>query len=162
MPTDKDPNLQAELLRSRQDSISDGLFESGVAGRLIEGARSFGGAKVDLSGFEMWGKLFVPSYVTVADGEHTERELSLAAITPSPKANSNTVTYVGVGSVDEVGILHPYPGIDEADAAAVFAAANSIEGLREEGSLPGLQPNLLSIHNPSTAIMAPRAKSPGV
>jgi len=73
MPTDKDPRTPAELLHSRQASISDGLFETGVA-----------------------------------------RE----------------------------------------DAEAVFNAAQSIEDLRDEGSLPGLEPNLLAIHNPNTAIMA--------
>jgi len=156
-PTPPSPNqtnfeLQEVLLAEEQARISGELFEQGAASRIMGDATPMRGAVADLQGLSQLDKLFVPSFATVQDDEHTERVLSLVAVTNSQDGRGRSFTYRPVGRVDNTNTLYPYPNIEAADAEAVHRAAQQLEKAQADGLLTNLDANLLSIDNPRTGI----------
>lgn len=148
--------LQKEFLDEEQRRISAELFESGVTSRIAGVAKIATGALVEVTGLGQLDKLFVPSLGKVRQGDREEQELSLVAITADDAKQSRSFSYLKLGRIDSAGILFPYPGIPIDDADIVHSAALQLVQAKQEGLLPNLNYDLLSVHNPRQAITTMR------
>ena len=152
--------MQQELLSSIQGEISNRLFVSGAASRIIDAKKPHLGAKTDIEGLDQLGKLFVPSVALTRNSNgRTERTLSLAVLTTDDEMKSRTFGYINLGAIDEQNFLYPHPGIPSDGAWAVYTEAVMLERLKngsetEPSTLPNLEPSLLGIENPYTGIRA--------
>ncbi len=148
--------MQQDLLKSLQYEISERLFVSGAASRIVEAVPPLIGAKTDTEGVEQLDKIFVPALNNKRVDDRVEKVLSLAVITESPN-NGRSFGYTKLGEIDEQGFMHVSPGIPEDDAWIVFNEAQELEKLKtgDEATppmLPELSGSLLLINNPYTAI----------
>ena len=150
--------LQKDFLAQEQRRISAELFETGVTSRIVAAIDTGRGAQMDVSGLGQLDKLFVPSVTRVNTNGKEETKLSLAAIQDTTKGEtpSTAYGYHDIGLIDDTGTLFPYPEVLPDDAEAVHQAAIQLAELKTDGTLPGLNYNLLGIHNPNTSIQAMR------
>lgn len=147
--------LQQEYLDGLQAEISQRLFISGAASRIMGDETPKRGSKTDLTGLAQLDITFVPAYHVVQSDEHTERALQLVAIAESTTPQdsiSRSFTYREVGRVDNADTLFPDPSVDPTDAEEVHRAAQELERARDDGTLPSLRADLLTINNPRTGI----------
>lgn len=147
--------LQQQYLGGLQAEISQRLFISGAASRIMGDETPKRGAKTDLTGLAQLDVTFVPAYHVVQTDEHTERALQLVAIaegTTPQDGTSRSFTYREVGRVDNTGTLFHDPAVDATDAEAVHQAAQELDQARDDGTLPNLRADLLAINNPRTSI----------
>lgn len=144
--------LQQQFLDSEQKRISSVLFESGAISNITQVVKVRSGLTTEVHGFSELEKTFVPSMAMIDDRGHQEAQLSLVAITPDPGRKSKGYSYMPLGRIDSAGILFPYPNVPPEDAGKVYQAALELMQARDNGVLPNLNFNLLSISNPNTAI----------
>jgi len=149
-PQQENYELQQDFLGGQQRQISNHLFEIGVISRLTNTLPSVG-AKVDTQGLAQLDKVFVPSISYTKYSGRDEAVLSLVAISDA-EDNSRTFTHFRLGMIDDTNTLFPYPNVIPEDAEAVHHAANKLIAAREEGLIPNLSHDLLSVTNPSYGI----------
>ncbi len=152
--------MQQQLLRGLHREISDRLFMSGAASRIVGARPPEVGAKTDTEGVAQLDKTFVPSLARKQPDGPDIKVLSLAVITETSN-NGRSFGYTRLGEIDEQGFLHVYPNIPEDDAWAVWNEAQELEKLKtgdgeNPPTLPGLEYSLLGINNPYTGITAAR------
>jgi len=148
--------MQQELLRGLHREISERLFVSGVASRIVGAKPPTRGAKTDTEGLAQLDKIFVPTFNKKQVDGRNERVLRLAVITEGPNSG-RSFGYTTLGEIDEQGFMHVFEGIPEDDAWAVLNEATELEKLRtgdgeNPPTLPGLDYSMLNINNPYTGI----------
>jgi len=138
--------LQSAFLRARQQDISNRLFELGIVSRIVSGGLQPRGAVVEVEGLAQLDVLFVPSRIKVRHGQDSLEILQLAALRPDRSA----VSYFQLGRIDQTSpTVHPYEGVDEADADEVLAHALDLSDFQADGTLPNLTYDLLDVLNPN-------------
>lgn len=157
-PSDKprdNRELQRVLLRDLQARMSNELFEAGVVSRLAFGSsdKPVTGARIAIEGFDQLDKTFVPAIGFKTGGDRRERVLQIIAIEEDAKTHGRGFRYFDIGTLDDVGIVYPYHGIDPSDAELVARQAAELEATRSSGEMPNLSTSLLEVFDPSTAIM---------
>jgi hypothetical protein len=142
--------LQIEYLTDRQREISDRLFELGVVSRIVAKG-TLAGSQIPVKGFDQLDKSFVPALKRTPSGGEVGRILYLAAKAQSGEGVS--AGYFELGQLDEAGILFPFPDVVAQDAETVYKEAQTLIAAKQEGTLPNLSDDLMSIDNPNTVIV---------
>lgn len=149
--TQENYELQEDFLAQEQLRIGTQLFEKGVISKIVGDALTGGGARLDVQGLAQFTLLFTPSMKKFCDEGRSHEQLSLTAI--KSEENSRTFSYFPLGTVDNYGILYPYPGVDYEAAQVVAEQAMSLRQAKTDGLLPNLDYSLLLVNNPNTGIM---------
>ena len=149
-------DLQCVYPQGQQQRISSDLFESGVVSRVV-GSVHGDGVEADVEGVGLLDMQFVPELGVAND--LGERQLSLVAMdTTGEDSNGDNYPvyrHFPLGEVDEAGIVFPYPEVAAEDAEAVWGHAAGLLRSQEEGVIPDLDFDLLSIKNPGLLIILP-------
>ncbi|GAC1391138.1 MAG: hypothetical protein NVSMB46_02550 [Candidatus Saccharimonadales bacterium] len=140
--------LQNIFLSMEHKRISEELFSHGVVSRILQNKKLSRGPVISPN--DLLDKIFVPSLRKARYGDREELLLDLTAISFSD--NTKTYTHYKLGMIDDTKTIFPYADIYHDDMELVFNAAENLIQHKENGLLPDLTFNLLTIIDPSSSM----------